>query len=344
MSLQVDDYEFALPDGLIAQTPPVRRTDARLLVVSSGRLDDRRIVELPSLLDQGDLLVFNDTRVIRARLHGTKDSGGRVEVLIERIVDQHDAWSLLRASKTPRPGTTLVFDGERAVVIDRRADLFLLRFERPVAEVLDRIGELPLPPYILHAPTDDDLERYQTRFARDPGSVAAPTAGLHFDDALFEGLAARGIATAFVTLHVGAGTFQPLRTSNLDEHRMHAERYVVPPATAEAIAAARDRGARVIAVGTTTLRTLESAARDDGTIAAGAGETDLFVRPGFRFRIVDRLLTNFHLPRSTLLVLVSAFGGFEPIRTAYAHAISARYRFFSYGDAMLLDPEVPRTC
>ncbi len=338
-----DDFDYFLPDELIAQMPPAHRVDARLLVVSAG-LDDRGIVDLPSLLDEGDLLVFNDTRVLKARLRGAKASGGRIEALVERIVGTHEAWALIRASKAPRPGGMIVFDGEPASVIERRDDLFRLRFERPVAGILERIGQLPLPPYIRHAPTADDQVRYQTAFARAPGSVAAPTAGLHFDDALFDRLAARGVATAFVTLHVGAGTFQPLRTNNLDEHHMHAESYVVPATTSAAIAAARDRGARVVAVGTTTLRTLESAARDDGAVPAGAGETDLFVRPGFRFRVVDRLLTNFHLPRSTLLVLVSAFGGIETIRAAYTHAITSRYRFFSYGDAMLLDPEVPRAC
>ncbi|MEN9317080.1 MAG: hypothetical protein RIS35_3473 [Pseudomonadota bacterium] len=336
--MRLSDFDFDLPDELVAQHPTPDRAASRLLRVADERLDDLKFRDLPGLLEPGDLLVMNDTRVIRARLLGEKaDTGGQVEALVERMTSEHEAVSQLRASKTPRPGTRLRFGAATATVTGRLGEFFALRFDEPVFEVLEREGRLPLPPYITHAPGEDDDERYQTVYAREPGAVAAPTAGLHFDETLLERLRAAGIETAHVTLHVGAGTFQPVRVDDIREHRMHSERFVLPETTAEAIRAARARGGRVIAVGTTSLRTLESAARDDGTVEASTGETSIFITPGFRFRAVDRLITNFHLPRSTLMMLVSAFSGMARIRRAYAHAIEHRYRFFSYGDAMLLD-------
>ena len=335
--MRLSDFDFDLPAELIAQHPGASRSASRLLHVRRDGLDDLRFDQLPGLLEPGELLVFNDTRVLRARLRGTKASGGRVEVLIERVSGEHEALAQLRASKPPRPGGRLVFGSSEATVIERAGEFWLLRFDAPVLAVLDRDGELPLPPYITHAPDADDELRYQTVYARAPGSVAAPTAGLHFDEPLLARLRERGVELAFVTLHVGAGTFQPVRVDDLSLHRMHAERYSVPEETAAAIAAARAAGRRVVAVGTTSLRTLESAADEDGRVRPGSGETRLFITPGYRFRVVERLVTNFHLPRSTLLMLVSAFAGAERIRRAYAHAIAARYRFFSYGDAMLLE-------
>jgi S-adenosylmethionine:tRNA ribosyltransferase-isomerase len=351
--MRLSDFDFELPAELIAQHPPPKRGASRLLVVRAGKpaaspsgdgdvaapaLEDRSFAELPALLAPGDLLVFNDTRVIRARLFGTKDTGGRVEALVERVTGPHEAIAMLRASKRPKPGSRIAWRSGGAEVIGRDGEFWQLRFEEPVHDVLEREGRLPLPPYITHAPDAEDERRYQTVYAREPGSVAAPTAGLHFDEPMLERLRERGVRQAWVTLHVGAGTFQPVRVDDLSQHRMHAERYEVPEATARAIADTRRTGARVIAVGTTSLRTLESvAAARDGEVIAGAGETRLFVTPGYRFRVVDRLITNFHLPRSTLLMLVSAFAGVDAIRHAYAHAIAQRYRFFSYGDAMLLE-------
>ena len=335
--MRLSDFDFDLPPELIAQHPGAARSASRLLHVGRDRLADLRFDTLPTLLEPGELLVFNDTRVLRARLHGAKASGGRLEALIERVTGERDALAQLRVSKPPGPGTRLAFRSAGATVIERVGEFWRLRFDEPVLAVLDRDGELPLPPYITHAPDADDERRYQTVYAREPGSVAAPTAGLHFDEALLARLRERGVAVAFVTLHVGAGTFQPVRVEDLSQHRMHAERYSVPQATAEAIAAARAAGRRVVAVGTTSLRTLESAAGEDGRVRAGSGETRLFVTPGYRFRAAERLITNFHLPKSTLLMLVSAFAGVERIRAAYAHAIAERYRFFSYGDAMLLE-------
>jgi S-adenosylmethionine:tRNA ribosyltransferase-isomerase len=329
-----------LPGELIAQRPAQRRDASRLLVVRGAALEDRHFVELPGLLDPGDLLVFNDTRVIRARLFGNKDSGGRVEALIERVIAPHEAIAMLRASKPPKPGTRIAWRSSGAEVLDRIDEFWRLRFDDPVHEVLEREGRLPLPPYIGHPPEAEDERRYQTVYARESGSVAAPTAGLHFDEPMLERLRERGLRLAWVTLHVGAGTFQPVRVDDLSQHRMHAERYEIPPATASAIADTRRAGGRIVAVGTTSLRTLESVAGEhDGEVRAGAGETRLFVTPGYRFRVVDRLVTNFHLPKSTLLMLVSAFAGMQAIRQAYAHAVARRYRFFSYGDAMLLERE-----
>jgi S-adenosylmethionine:tRNA ribosyltransferase-isomerase len=344
MPLTLDDFDYPLPPELIAQHPAAARSDSRLLAVSGKGLADRLFVELPALLAPGDLLVVNDTRVIKARFLGEKDTGGRIEALIERIIDGRRALAQLRASKSPRPGSLLRLEQHLDVSVGARDGEFFLLELAAGGEITDwwtaceRHGRLPLPPYINHVADEGDEHRYQTVYACSPGAVAAPTAGLHFDDALFAALAQAGIGRAAVTLHVGAGTFQPVRVQDLDLHRMHREHYEIPPATAAAIAAARRRGGRIVAVGTTTLRALESAtpAAAD-TPQAGAGDTALFIRPGYRFRCVDRLITNFHLPKSTLLMLVSAFAGFERMRAAYAHAIAGRYRFFSYGDAMLLD-------
>jgi S-adenosylmethionine:tRNA ribosyltransferase-isomerase len=297
--------------------------------------------ELPQLLSPGDLLVFNDTRVIKARLYGQKESGGRVELLVERVLGAREALAQVRASHAPRPGTTLLLDGgARAEMLGRDGDLFHLRFggDEDLLDILARSGKLPLPPYITHAAEQDDEARYQTVYAREPGAVAAPTAGLHFDEAMLARLRAMGVELAWVTLHVGAGTFQPVRENDLSRHKMHSERYDIPQATVAAVARARAASRRVTAVGTTSLRALEAAASGpDGALAPGPAQTDLFITPGYRFRTVDRLLTNFHLPRSTLLMLISAFAGLGAVRRAYAHAIAERYRFFSYGDAMLID-------
>jgi len=334
--LTLDDFDYPLPPERIAQAPLAERSASRLLVMQGGSLDDRAIRDLPALLSPGDLLVMNDTRVIHARLLGRKDTGGQVEVLVERIAADGEVIAQLRASKPPKAGSHLLLEETiDAEVLGRIGEFWRLTFAGDAIELIERHGRLPLPPYIEHAATTADEERYQTVFAREKGSVAAPTAGLHFDPPLLAELAARGIGTAQVTLHVGAGTFQPVRVHDLAEHRMHKERYSVPQATVDAIAACRARGGRVVAVGTTSLRTLETAALE-GELKAGSGESELFVTPGFEFRVVDVLLTNFHLPRSTLLMLVSAFGGMAEIRAAYCHAIEHNYRFFSYGDAMLI--------
>lgn len=349
MPLTLSDFDFTLPAELIAQRPAASRSASRLLYLRRGadgqpRLDDRIFSELPTLLRAGDLLVFNDSRVIPARMHGHKASGGRVELLVERVLGPHEAVVQLRASKPPRPGSTLLFGEASATVLGRDGGFWTLRFDHPLGPLLEAIGKLPLPPYIEHEPDAADRLRYQTVYAREPGSVAAPTAGLHFDEALLAALADAGIGQAFVTLHVGAGTFAPVRSESLAEHRMHVERCQVDAAAADAIARTRAAGGRVVAVGTTALRTLESAADETGAIMPGIRDTGIFITPGYRFRAVDRLLTNFHLPRSTLLMLVAAFAGLETIRAAYAHAIAQGYRFFSYGDAMLLDLEPGATC
>jgi S-adenosylmethionine:tRNA ribosyltransferase-isomerase len=328
--MRVSEFDYALPEELIAQHPPPERTASRLLHLdaASGKLQDLAFTDLPALLDARDALVLNDTRVIKARLAGRKASGGRIELFVERVTGAREALALIRSSHAPRAGAGLVVgDGVAVRVLGRDADLYRVRFGEDVERVLARCGAVPLPPYIAHLPDAVDAERYQTVYAERPGAVAAPTAGLHFDQALLERIAARGARIARVTLHVGAGTFLPVRVEEVEAHRMHKERYEVPPATRQAIA-----GRRVLAVGTTTLRALESAA-----LGGAAGETDLFVYPGFRFRAVRRLLTNFHLPRSSLLMLAAAFGGLDNIRRAYAHAVAQRYRFFSYGDAMLID-------
>mgnify|MGYP001034236429 FL=1 len=343
--MRVADFDFDLPPDLIAQFPSAERGSSRLLQVESAdMLHDRGFRELPSLLRPDDLLVMNDTRVIKARLFGQKDSGGRVELLVERVLDEFEALAFIRASHAPKPGSRIqLADGIALEVLARQDDLSQLRFPQPVLEVLDRLGQLPLPPYIEHTPTADDETRYQTVYASEPGAVAAPTAGLHFDDAMLAVLREQGVRTAQVTLHVGAGTFQPVRVENVADHRMHSERYTLPQATVDAIRDTHARGGRVVAVGTTSLRALEAAAQkaaaQSGPLAAGSDETDIFITPGYRFHAVDALITNFHLPRSTLLMLVSAFAGVETIRAAYAHAIRQRYRFFSYGDAMFLEKD-----
>ncbi len=338
MPLTLDDFDYSLPPELIAQAPLPVRSSSRLLRLEGGLTEDRRFGDLTELLTPGDLLVINDTRVLHARLFGIKDSGGRIEVLVERLLGGQELLAQVRASKPPRAGSRLHLEGAIAAeVVAREGEFYRLRIDgaEDVAELLERHGRLPLPPYIERAAGDADEARYQTVYSRERGSVAAPTAGLHFDQAMIEALKTRGCALATVTLHVGAGTFQPVRVRDLAEHHMHSERYRMPQDTVDAIEDARRRGGRVVAVGTTTLRTLESAALT-GELRAGEAETELFILPGFRFRVVDALITNFHLPKSTLLMLVSAFGGLENLRRAYAHAIAQGYRFYSYGDAMFL--------
>jgi len=336
------DFDFALPPELIAQHPAAERSASRLLDGRGALPVDRIFRELPGLLDAGDLLVFNDTRVIKARLHGRKASGGAVEALVERVLTDNEVLAQLRASKSPRAGSVVRFaDAFDAEVLGRSGpddSLYRLRFPSEPHALLEAHGHVPLPPYITHADAPDDEARYQTVFADKPGAVAAPTAALHFDEPLLAALAARGVQTARVTLHVGAGTFTPIRTERIEDHRMHSEWCEVGAATVAAIDAARARAARVVAVGTTTVRTLESAARaGGGVLMPWRGETDIFITPGFEFRVVDALITNFHLPKSTLMMLVSAFAGHRQVMALYRHAVEARYRFFSYGDAMLLN-------
>ncbi|MCE8039325.1 MAG: tRNA preQ1(34) S-adenosylmethionine ribosyltransferase-isomerase QueA [Halomonadaceae bacterium] len=341
--MQRADFHYELPEELIARYPSERRSDCRLLCVDgqSGELAHRRFTDLLELLEPGDLLVFNDTRVIPARLHGHKASGGKVEMLLERPLDAHRGLAHIRSSKSPKPGTELIFEGDvRAVVEGRREALFELRFlgETPLIELLERHGHMPLPPYIDRADELADRDRYQTVYARRDGAVAAPTAGLHFDEPLLERLAAKGVESAFVTLHVGAGTFQPVRADDIREHKMHSEWIEVNEAACAKVRTAQAAGRRVIAVGTTSVRCLESACRQsaDGAIAPYSGETDIYIYPGYEWRCVDNLITNFHLPESTLLMLVSSFAGYETIMAAYREAVAERYAFFSYGDAMLL--------
>ena len=324
------DFRFDLPRSLIAQRPLDERSASRLLVLVGDSVRHCQFDDLPDLLAPGDLLVVNDSRVIKARLVAQKDSGGRAEVLVERILDTNRALCQVRVSKPLKPNRCLYQDGHRIDVLDRDGEFYLLDFNAPVADYLDAHGEVPLPPYIERPPDAADQDRYQTVYAAVPGAVAAPTAGLHFDEDLFERLRAKGVGVGSVTLHVGAGTFQPVREDDLSRHRMHAERYVIPNRTRRAI---DECEGRVVAVGTTVVRTLESAAAtgDD------CGETRLFITPGYRFRVVDALVTNFHLPESTLLMLVSAFAGVEPVRQAYEEAVQRRYRFFSYGDAMFCE-------
>jgi S-adenosylmethionine:tRNA ribosyltransferase-isomerase len=340
----LSDFDFQLPPDLIAQHPAAERSGSRLLDGREARPVDRAFRDLPQLLAPGDLLVFNDTRVIKARLLGHKESGGAVEALVERVLADDEVLAHLRASKSPRPGSRVHFGGDGAaggfdaIVLGRAGpdeSLFRLRFPGEPFALLERHGHVPLPPYISHADTAQDESRYQTVFAARPGAVAAPTAALHFDAAVLQQLEQRGVQRAQVTLHIGAGTFQPVRTEDLSQHKMHSEWFDVGQATVEAIARTQAAGGRVLAVGTTTLRALESAAID-GRLEAGSRDTRIFITPGFRFRVVDALLTNFHLPKSTLLMLVSAFAGHEHMKALYAHAIAERYRFFSYGDAMLL--------
>ena len=334
------DFSYHLPPELIAQTPLAERSASRMLVLEgpSGALTDTAVAELPAYLAPGDLLVFNDTRVVAARLLGAKPTGGRVEIFLERALAGNEALAQLSASKGVREGLSIATAGGEVRVLERRADLWRVGLPGEALDFFERFGEVPLPPYIDRTPLPSDRERYQSIFARARGAVAAPTASLHFDASLIAALEARGVERAFVTLHVGAGTFQPVRVDELAAHRMHAEQVTVSPATCEAVARTRARGGRIVAVGTTVIRALEAAAlaAADGTLAPWSGETRLFITPGFRFRVGDALLTNFHLPESTLLMLVCAFAGREAVLSAYRHAIAARYRFFSYGDAMLL--------
>jgi S-adenosylmethionine:tRNA ribosyltransferase-isomerase len=337
--MRTDQFDFDLPERLIAQHPPAERGSSRLLYAHQGVLEDCRFADLPRLVRAGDVLVLNDTRVVKARLLGHKESGGKVEVMVERVVDAHHVLALVRASHMPKAGSRLFLSGEiTAEVVAREGEFFRLRFasDVPVLELLERHGRLPLPPYITHEADEHDEVRYQTVFARQEGAVAAPTAGLHFDEAMLHRLQDEGVQITYVTLHVGAGTFQPVRSEFVHEHRMHREWYEIPSATADAVNFARAAGGRVIACGTTSLRALESAARP-GTLEPGGGETTIFITPGYRFNIVDMLLTNFHLPRSTLLMLVCAFGGMDEMLAAYRHAVQQEYRFFSYGDAMLIE-------
>ena len=344
-AMLLQDFDFELPPALIAQLPAAERTASRLLQLQgdSGALADGDFRQFPMHLARGDVMVFNDTRVIKARLMGAKDSGGKVEVLVERVLAHDRVLAQVRASKAPRAGGCLELSGGvAATVLGRQGEFFELRFEgcADIFVLLEAHGAVPLPPYITHAANAADESRYQTVYARAPGAVAAPTAGLHFDMPMLEALRQKGVVIAHVTLHVGAGTFQPVRVTNLREHQMHSEWYEVPQTTVDAINAARVRGSRIMAVGTTSLRALESAAVG-GDLRSGTGDTRLFITPGYEFAVVDRLLTNFHLPNSTLLMLVSAFAGLENIRHAYQHAIAQRYRFFSYGDAMLIERKSP---
>ena len=337
--MQLSDFDYHLPEALIAQVPLAQRTASRLLLVDPVRdeLQDRQFVDITDLLDPGDLLVFNDTRVIPARLWGEKSTGGKLEVLVERVLDEHSLLAHVRSSKAPKPGSHLILEKQIECTMSRReGDLFVLTQDSGSwLELLERFGHIPLPPYIRRDDADRDRERYQTVYAREPGAVAAPTAGLHFDDAILNALREKGVRTAQVTLHVGAGTFQPVRGDDIDTHIMHAERIDVPEAVCDTIAQTRAEGKRVVAVGTTVVRSLETAARS-GQLKPMRGESELFIKPGFEFNVVDALLTNFHLPRSTLLMLVSAFAGFDLIRRAYTHAVDQQYRFFSYGDAMFI--------
>jgi len=339
--MRTQDFDFHLPENLIAQHPTSERSASRLLHLDadSGTIADRMFLDFPEHISEKDLLIFNDTRVIKARLFGQKASGGAVEVLVERVINDNEAFALVRASRSPKVGSTIILSEQIKVeVIGRKDDLFHLKFlsAASVLDLLEQFGSLPLPPYIAHDADETDESRYQTVYAKHAGAVAAPTAGLHFDEAMLTQLKNKGVGIAYVTLHVGAGTFQPVKVDNIAEHKMHSEVYHISDETISLIEKTRAAGGKVIAVGTTAMRALESAAQD-GPISAGSRETDIFITPGYRFQVVDKLLTNFHLPKSTLLMLVSAFAGFHYIKNAYQHAVAQEYRFFSYGDAMLLE-------
>lgn len=337
------EFSFHLPEHLIAQVPAADRTASRLLCLDreSGEICDQQFPDLLDYLEPGDLLVMNNTRVIKARLHGHKESGGKVECLIERVTGEFTALAHVRASRSPKPDQRILFDQNFSLTVTGREDeLFQLDFDQPVMQVLDAIGHMPLPPYITRDDDEDDQQRYQTVFAEKDGAVAAPTAGLHMDEALLQKIKDKGISTGFVTLHVGAGTFLPMRVDDINDHVMHSEWIDVPQETVDLIEATRKAGNRVIALGTTTVRALESASRS-GSISAFSGETDIFIYPGYTFRSVDALITNFHLPESTLLMLVSAFAGKETTLRAYHHAVDQAYRFFSYGDAMFIYGNTP---
>ena len=337
--MKKSDFKYLLPDALIAQKPLAERDGSRLLCMdrNTSVIIDRQFSDFIDLINERDVLVFNDTKVIPARLFGNKQSGGKVEILIERILDDYHAIAHVKASKSPKPGTLIKLDkGFQCLVQGRVDDLFLLEFDDfKVLELLEQIGHIPLPPYITRADDESDLTRYQTVFAKESGAVAAPTAGLHFDLAMMNKIKAKGAQIVFVTLHVGSGTFQPMRVEDLSEHIMHKEFFAVNQETVDAVKLARARGGRVVAIGTTAVRALESASKS-GVLVAGFGDTDLFITPGYQFNSVDAILTNFHLPESTLLMLVSAFAGYQSIMGAYNHAIDHSYRFFSYGDAMFL--------
>jgi len=338
--MRLSDFDYELPDELIAQHPAEQRSLSRMLHVdgASDEIADRQFLDLPSLLRAGDLLVFNNTRVMAARLHGQKDTGGKVEILIERVIEPNRCLAHVRASKSPKVGSSLLVEDAQITMVARHDNLFELQLESAgdFYQLMESHGHMPLPPYIDRDDGADDEERYQTVFAKEMGAVAAPTAGLHFDDAMLNTLSEMGVEQAEVTLHVGAGTFQPVKTENLDEHIMHSEWLSVSEETVDKIKACKARGGRVVAVGTTSVRSLETAAKE-GELKPYQGDTRLFIRPGYQFQVVDLLLTNFHLPQSTLLMLVSAFAGYENIMRAYRHAVEQRYRFFSYGDAMLLE-------
>lgn len=343
-AMRTSDFYFDLPEELIAQYPLTQRTASRLLHICGNNHYDRQFVDLPELLSDKDLLVFNNTKVIPARLHGNKSSGGKVEVLVERVLDDHHILAHVRASKSPKAGSTLVLEQHiNAKMIDREGDLFKLRFEgqAKVLDLLEQYGHIPLPPYIARSDEAQDQQRYQTVFAEHPGAVAAPTAGLHFDEATLATLAARGVKSTFITLHVGAGTFQPVRVENIEDHHMHAEYIDVNNDAIKQIQATKAQGGRVIAVGTTAVRSLESAAqaaKDKGIeLCEFHGDSQIFIYPGYQYQVVDAMVTNFHLPESTLLMLVSAFAGHQNIMSAYQHAVREKYRFFSYGDAMFIE-------
>jgi S-adenosylmethionine:tRNA ribosyltransferase-isomerase len=335
-----DEFTYQLPDELIAQFPAEQRGQSRLLVVEcpAGKLTDLDFPSLPGLLKAGDLLVFNDTRVIPARLFGIKETGGKVEILLERILDKQRMLAQIRASKSPKPGNLIRLQGDiKLELIERQDDMFVLDIigEMTVLELMQQVGHMPLPPYIQREDEVEDIDRYQTVYARNPGAVAAPTAGLHFTDELMHEIAEQGIDSVFVTLHVGAGTFQPVRVDTIEEHQMHSEYLQVSAEVCEKVKQCKARGGRVIAVGTTAVRCLETAAQAS-KLGPYQGETDIFIYPGYEFKVVDALITNFHLSESTLLMLVSAFAGLGNIMDAYQHAINQRYRFFSYGDAMFI--------
>lgn len=339
-TLDLSQFDYHLPPELIAQHPATKRNASRLLHLdNNGDLHDRQFTDLSSLLRSGDLLIFNDTKVIKARLHGKKTTGGAIEMLVERVLTNNQAMVHLKSSKPPRPGAQLIMaDGAFTVEVTGRADeLFQIQFTDDVYQTLERYGNVPLPPYIEHSAADEDENRYQTVYAAHPGAVAAPTAGLHFDEAMLAKLDDMGVNKSFVTLHVGAGTFQPVRVQHIQDHIMHAELYEVSDETMALIRTTRKNGGRVIAVGTTSVRSLEACAHEGDGIHGHHGDTRIFITPGYEFINVDALITNFHLPQSTLLMLVSALAGMEPIKRAYAHAVAERYRFFSYGDAMFIE-------
>ena len=342
--MQLSDFDYHLPEHLIAKTPATQRTGSRLLSLEglTGKLEDLHFPDLLAGLNAGDLMVFNNTRVIPARVFGAKSTGGKIEILVERLVSATQVLAHIRSSKSPKAGAQLVLHGDSGeqvdvMVVGREGDLFIVDFPAndPVIAVLERIGHMPLPPYIDRADVEEDKERYQTVYNEHKGAVAAPTAGLHFDDALLDAIKAKGVNIAFVTLHVGAGTFQPVRVSNIEDHHMHAEYMVVDEATCQAVKDTKARGGRVVAVGTTSVRCLETASQS-GEIQPFTGDTDIFIYPGYQFRVIDALITNFHLPESTLLMLISAFAGYDFVKNAYRHAVEQQYRFFSYGDAMFI--------